>query len=292
MTRLRVLSGDWKEDLASLINCAQRSLLLCSPFVGRRGIELVADTLSPRMRSAGEIEFLTNLSPTNICQGSTDPDALLSLVEAFEPTRLWHLPGLHAKVFLADGERAIVTSGNLTEGGLVRNYECGVRIQDRKVVRRIDEEMRSYAALGAPVSREQLSRYCRLLPRLRASFEKLAKSFRAEVRRRFEDSLEEATDDLIRMRLAGGPIHTVFTRTIEYLLRTHGRMNTKYLHLHISRIHPDLCDDTVDRVIDGQHYGKKWKHAVRTAQQHLKSRGLLEYRDGLWCPVAGRHPSV
>jgi hypothetical protein len=59
-------------------------------------------------------------------------------------------------------------------------------------------------------------------------------------------------------------------------------LTTEELHPMIKAIHPDLCDDSVDRVIDGKRFGKKWKHAVRTAQQQLKKRGLICYEDGLW----------
>jgi hypothetical protein len=84
------------------------------------------------------------------------------------------------------------------------------------------------------------------------------------------------------LRLASGPIHTVFARTIQYVLTSHGPMSTARLHPIIRAIHPDLCDDSVDRVIDGKRFGKKWKHAVRTAQQQLKKRGVVCYEDGSW----------
>ncbi|MEK7270344.1 MAG: hypothetical protein AAB215_05290 [Planctomycetota bacterium] len=51
----------------------------------------------------------------------------------------------------------------------------------------------------------------------------------------------------------------------------------------IQNIHPDICDDSIDRVIDGQHFGKKWKHFVRSAQQHLKQRGEIRLQNGRWC---------
>jgi hypothetical protein len=59
-------------------------------------------------------------------------------------------------------------------------------------------------------------------------------------------------------------------------------MPTTELHNHNQQIHPDLCDSTIDRVIDGKRYGKKWKHAVRTAQQHLKKKDLVVLKDGHW----------
>jgi len=39
----------------------------------------------------------------------------------------------------------------------------------------------------------------------------------------------------------------------------------------------------VDRVIEGRHFGKRWKHQVRSAQQHLKAAGLVELVEGRWC---------
>jgi hypothetical protein len=59
-------------------------------------------------------------------------------------------------------------------------------------------------------------------------------------------------------------------------------MATEQMHPLIQAIHPDLCDDSIDRVIDGKRFGKKWKHAVRTAQQQLKKRGVVKYEEGLW----------
>jgi len=59
-------------------------------------------------------------------------------------------------------------------------------------------------------------------------------------------------------------------------------MSTEELHPLIQEAFPDLCDDDIDRIIDGRHFGKKWKHAVRTAQQHLKKKGLIKLKGGEW----------
>ena len=77
-------------------------------------------------------------------------------------------------------------------------------------------------------------------------------------------------------------MHAVFEKTILYLLKTRGPLETKSLHTLVSAIHPDLCDDSVERIIDGKTFGKKWKHAVRTAQQKLKKKGLAERSGHVW----------
>lgn len=77
-------------------------------------------------------------------------------------------------------------------------------------------------------------------------------------------------------------MHAVFVKTIMFLLEKHGPLSTEQLHPLIEQIHPDLCDNTVDRVIDGKSFGKKWKHAVRTAQQHLKKQQLIALVGDKW----------
>jgi len=45
---------------------------------------------------------------------------------------------------------------------------------------------------------------------------------------------------------------------------------------------PDLCDDDVELVINGEHFGKKWKHQVRNAQQALKRVGRISFDGKRW----------
>ena len=257
-------------------------MVVCSPYVGREGTELLTAHLTASFRQRGSITFITDLSPANVCQRSTDPRALRQLRDHAARTAIRYLPGVHAKVYVADEDVAIVGSGNLTAGGLYRNFEYGVEVCSDPIVGRIKRDVLDYAALGADVPPEQLEAYCEAADELHSLFDEQRRSARREIRRRFDESLRNAQDSLIRVRLAGGPVHTVFARTIEYLLRAHGPMTTEKLHPIIRAIHPDLCDDSVDRVIDGKRFGKKWKHAVRTAQQQLKKKGASRYDDGFW----------
>ncbi|MGH9254186.1 MAG: hypothetical protein ACRD3C_06405 [Vicinamibacterales bacterium] len=77
-----------------------------------------------------------------------------------------------------------------------------------------------------------------------------------------------------------------------YLLAKHGPLRTEELHPRVSAIHPDLCDDSFDRVINGRHFGKKWKHAVQSAQLRLKSRVQIAIIDGRWTLVSGITPGT
>jgi PLD-like domain len=279
---MKVLARGWHRALEELAANAQRELVVCSPFVGCDATELLMGCLTPDFRNAGSITFITDLSPSNICQRSTDPRALRKLRDHANSAVIRHLPAVHAKVYVADDDMAIVGSGNLTAGGLYRNFEYSLEVRSDPITGRIKRDILDYGALGGDVPPDELDAYCNAADELRSLFDEQQRSVRREIRRRFEQSLRNAQDRLLRVRLSGGPIHTVFARTVEYLLRAYGPLPTESLHRFIKAIHSDLCDDSVDRVIDGKRFGKKWKHAVRTAQQQLKKRGVVRYEDGLW----------
>jgi len=80
----------------------------------------------------------------------------------------------------------------------------------------------------------------------------------------------------------GRTINAIFSNTILYLLKKKGSLSTEEIHPLIQMMRPDICDDSIDRVINGQHFGKKWKHLFRNAQQSLKKEGLIYLEGGKW----------
>lgn len=279
---IKLLPGDWKGELAQLARCALADLVIVTPYFTAFGTQLLTQNVSTSFFSRGKITFLTDLSPSNICAGAAQPAALVPLQNQTSRIQIVHLPNLHAKVYVADKARAIVTSGNLTAGGLVHNHEYGLLIESEGIISRIREDIEELAALGTSVTGERLRTYARIAEDLVGKYERKVRSARKELNREFQNAFREAEDELIAFRLAGGPITTVFEKTVIYLLRKHGPLSTQQIHPMVKAIHPDLCDDSIDRVINGQHFGKKWKHAVRRAQSHLKDRGLIEGFQGKW----------
>jgi hypothetical protein len=165
---------------------------------------------------------------------------------------------------------------------LFSNYEYGVGVDDGTVVAQIELDLLEYAALGARVEGTELANFCEFSLQAREAFREQMKTVAESARAKFAMKVRDAEDQLVRLRLARGACHTVFAKTIVYVLRRNGPLDTARMHPLIEKIHPDLCDNTVDRVIDGKRYGKKWKHAVRTAQQMLKREGVIELRGGNW----------
>jgi hypothetical protein len=209
----------------------------------------------------------------------------MTLLQHTRNVEVIHLHRLHAKIYVADLSHAIITSANLTGGGLNLNYEYGTSIRDSDIVNVVKRDVLAYSGLGARLNAERLSTYCDIADQLREFYRQQQATTSRNVANEFTNAVRRAEDQLVRSSLEGGAMHTVFARTVLYLLGQHGAQTTVQLHRMVEAIHPELCDNTIDRVIDGKRFGKKWKHAVRTAQQQLKQRGLVRYTGTTWVAI-------
>jgi hypothetical protein len=277
------LPGPWQKEFERWATNIRKDALIASPYITAPPIQLLVQTL----REAGSasrvrVKVLTNLSVESIVRGSTDPSSLLELMDAVPHTQVSHLPGLHAKVYLADECEAIVTSGNLTLGGVFHNYEYGVRFTDATSVRQIWEDLLEYERLGNLVPRPDLERMAQTASELQGLRQRAEREIREPLQSEFRRRMGEAETELMAIRASGKTTNGIFADTVVYLLRKYGPMRTVELHPLIQQIHPDLCDDTIDRVIRGVHFGKRWKHYVRNAQQYLKRQGLIVFDGSRW----------
>ena len=221
---------------------------------------------------------LTNLRPESVLNGSTDVEAFSKLSKFLPRFELVHLPNLHAKVYVADNQAAVVTSANLTRPGISGNLEYGVAFTDGSVVQEIRRDFENYSLLGAKVGASDIEVILRETKELKEAFIKAERSIRAQAKRAFREKLEAVQVRLLRQRAKDRTTHAILADTILFLL-CRGPLRTTELHPLIQQLHPDICDDSVDRVIDGVHFGKRWKHYVRNAQASLKRTGRI-YSDG------------
>lgn len=278
----KLLQSPWEEDFVSLVRTAEESFLISSPYIGREACRIVADQgVASQSAKRPKLTVVTDLSGRNLLSGSADASAIHELVINFPGSEVVFLPSVHAKVYIADDQAAIITSGNMTGAGLSRNYEYGMRVNDHMLVREIRADIGAYAAFGTKIERSKLKLLSDVSVDLQEMHRKAERTINSRLRKEFERRLVAFDNEVIRTRAAGRAPHAIFAEAILYLLKRRP-MSTRELHHSVQRIHPDLCGDSIDRVIDGRHFGKKWKHAVRTAQQHLRKDGLIRLTDGTW----------
>jgi hypothetical protein len=277
----KFLLSPWKKDFVDAIGETRKELFISSPFIDVEGVKTLSDAV--RTRCPVEVSLITSLTTQNIVSRITDPAALLELYRRFARVKISSLGRLHAKVYLIDSKIGIITSANLTSGGLVNNFEYGVLIKDKDIISTI-KEMLMYYSLGNVLDKdlvEKVSREAEKLYEVKNKTNNLVKD--TELGKLLKKNTETIDVELLKNRIKGGKtINAIFSDTILYLLKKKGSLSTEGLHPLIQTMHPDICDDSIDRVINGQHFGKKWKHLVRNAQQSLKKKGLIYLDGGKW----------
>jgi len=277
-----LVRSPWTETFSDLVSRCQSDLLLASPFVKTRSTNRIVQAFLRRgIEKQVRVVVLTNLRPESALNGSMDLEALVEMGKALPHFELTHLPSLHAKVYVADEAMAVVTSGNLTEPGIGGNLEYGVAFTDARMVRQVRHDFESYALLGARVLPKDVEALFNETRELKLLFKKAEQSIRGQARRAFEEKLEATHGELLRHRARGKTTQGMLCDAILFSL-ARGPLRTTELHPLVQQLQPDLCDDSIDRVIDGVHFGKRWKHHVRTAQQFLKRTGRISYDGERW----------
>ena len=281
---MELIASPLSSVFSSFLSSIERSCVICSPFISQEPVrQLVRAVQQKQIEQRVDLLVVTDISLRALLHGATDVDALAALQAAVAKTRIVYLPRVHAKVYVADTKTAIVGSANFTNGGISHNLEYIARIDSPQQVLQIRADIEAYSKLGSIVTSTQLGAIKEVASSLREAIGAEQRTINEKLRSASENLRRQTEDDLIRIRISGSTINAIFSRTIEYLLRR-GPQTTEQLHERIRGIHPDLCDDSLDRVIDGVRFGKLWKHQVRTAQQHLKraNRIVLDEASRTW----------
>jgi phosphatidylserine/phosphatidylglycerophosphate/cardiolipin synthase-like enzyme len=119
------------------IERARRSLLLAAPFVDVSALQFLGPPLLTAAERGVQVRMLTSADSAPVVRelgerwpvdGTGGPLAVTTT-----PATTLSTLGSHAKVVVADGERAYVGSANLTAAGLGRHVELGVEIEGAEV---------------------------------------------------------------------------------------------------------------------------------------------------------------
>lgn len=232
--------------------------------------------LCDQVQAGVVITTLANIDSEAVGTCALDIAALRCLRQSSPAAELIALPSLHAKVFVADAEAAIVTSGNLTRSGIDRNIEYGVLFREPSMASKVRSDMLRFAAVGSPVGNDALAEMEPLEAELRRVWGEAVAGRSSSARARFDDALRRAKPAFASVQVGDRSAHAVFGDAILFVLAD-GPLATTEIQSQVQELLPDLCDDTEYFTIKGEQYGRTWQRRLRHAQQHLKRRGELVY---------------
>ena len=123
---LEILKSPWQSTFIDLIKTAKVNVYLASPYIKVHTAAIIAANINHGL----DFRYINSFKLAHFLTGVSDLEALNMLIDL--NCKQKNIQKLHAKLFILDNT-AIITSGNLTPGGLRNNLEYGVIIEDKIV---------------------------------------------------------------------------------------------------------------------------------------------------------------
>jgi HKD family nuclease len=128
---MKVLFKNWYSALVSEIDNAD-NIRIISPFIKEEIIKGLFDQVD-----FSKLEIITRFSLADFASGVSSIEALEYCIH--KGASVYGVKRLHSKVYLFDKKSAIISSANLTSGGLKNNFECGILINEDTTLIELDQ---------------------------------------------------------------------------------------------------------------------------------------------------------
>jgi hypothetical protein len=259
-----IVRSPWRAELCLWASEASDTVRIAAPFIKLHAADLLLAGVARKVN----LKVLTNFRLQSFERGVSDLDALLRLKKRNALLRTART--LHAKVFVFDDARAVVTSGNLTSSGLSTNIEYGIAITKRETVKQITRDFDHWFGPATAVSDEMLLESGRILANLPKPDRSTERKLAAQQKRVLALSPEEADEefrggaDAIRRGLTGWKQH-LFVLLNENVKGSRLTLDDAYaMTPALSKQYPN-----------NRHVQEK----IRQTLQYLRDLGLLEFTD-------------
>jgi HKD family nuclease len=263
-----LLKSPFDDKFKDILNQTKQEIIFSSPYINNAGVSILLDSLGDTTDKS--IQILTNLSARNIIDNVTQPTALLRIYDTFKKTIVSSLNKLHAKIYIVDESYAIITSANLTYGGIKSNFEYGVLLDDLKIIKTIKQDVLDYVSLGNIFDKHFLSK-------IYAESQKIERVQEIPPKERKDSELRllleqgQKIDDIFISRYENKETrHGIFVKTVKFLLQKHNSLTTLELYELVKDIHPEMCNDAIE-----YHKEKRWKIEIRQALFFWRRKGIV-----------------
>ncbi|VVB71467.1 PLD-like domain protein [uncultured archaeon] len=120
-----------EDQLIKMLDRAEFEIVIVSPWIKRQMWDRIGQPLKKFSRRGGRLVVIMRGCESDYGIGMSDD---IQMEVKFVAGELLFVRQLHAKIYMIDRKEAIVTSANLTKGGIEDNYEAGVWLKDPGVL--------------------------------------------------------------------------------------------------------------------------------------------------------------
>jgi hypothetical protein len=145
---MQIYLRNWYDKFLAELSKTKK-LKIISPFISEQIIRKIQTHFD-----FGDFELITRFNLRDFASNISSLDGLKFAVE--EGAKVFGIRELHSKVYLFDDRTAIITSANLTNGGMVSNYECGLYTDEKMVINGLQNyfnELKAFAGQPLTISK-------------------------------------------------------------------------------------------------------------------------------------------
>ncbi|NMC10687.1 MAG: hypothetical protein GYA39_06935 [Methanothrix sp.] len=124
----------FEDNLLHMLERAEFEIIIVSPWIKMQTWNRIKAPLNKFARRGGRLKVFMRDCEVDYKNGMSDDihEEVAALGGEIVP-----VDKLHAKIYLVDRREAIITSANLTKGGIDDNYEAGVWLRDPAILKEI-----------------------------------------------------------------------------------------------------------------------------------------------------------
>ncbi len=172
---MQIITSPWRDEFNEFVGTARNTLRLAAPYYS---FETVSQLLR---RTKGREKFFLLALEEQAVRGNFQSISAIRAILEDAKSEARFIRNLHAKFVVADERAAIVTSANLTGGGLDKNVEVGVRFTATAEVSSLVHHFDALWAKAATITAGELDDYD-ALPRQKSKGSKRGKAYGPNVR--------------------------------------------------------------------------------------------------------------
>ena len=128
---MKIITTPWKNELLELVSNAKKSVKIITPFIK----ENVCQALLSTKQNQTKFELITSFKFSYFCSGQSDLVALDKILATNGKVKIH--PCINSNIYIFDDKKVIISSGNLSDRGLLDNYQYGIYLDDKVSVEKV-----------------------------------------------------------------------------------------------------------------------------------------------------------
>ncbi|MDI3534354.1 MAG: hypothetical protein PWQ82_719 [Thermosediminibacterales bacterium] len=131
---IEIINKPWENKFLQYVFETKNSIKICSPFVKYKVLKKIFKYKSKKVN----FDLITNFNIAHFYKRASDLEAMRYILE--KNGRIKNYQNLHAKIYIFDERSVVITSANLTNSGLTKNYEYGILSDEPNLVKKVCED--------------------------------------------------------------------------------------------------------------------------------------------------------